>query len=85
MAAGAGAVLTGAGPGRPTVGSFWRRPVVSPSETRRLPGVGAEWPPVAGATVESMNRNLTFTDVTPDSRGHGNFGSLDGPEAPASA
>jgi hypothetical protein len=45
MAAGAGTVVTGAGPGRQSDGAIGRRPVVIPSETMGRPGVGAELPP----------------------------------------
>ena len=45
MAAGAGTVVTAAGPGRQSDGAVERRPVVLPSETSRRPVVGAELPP----------------------------------------
>ena len=45
MAAGAGTVVTGAGPGRPADGAIERRPVVIPSEARRRPAAGPELPP----------------------------------------
>ena len=45
MAAGAGTVVTSAGPGRPTDGANERCTVVIPSETRRRPEASAELPP----------------------------------------
>ena len=58
MAAGAGTVVTGAGPGRQSDGAIERRPVVIPSETMGRPGVGAELPPAddSGRRIEEAIR-----------------------------
>jgi len=53
MAAGAGAAVTGAGPGRPTDAASERRPVVITPETSRRPEAGAELPPTDNLADES--------------------------------
>jgi hypothetical protein len=65
MAAGAGTVSTGAGPGRPPVGESWRRHRVSPSKTRGLPEVGAGQPSAGGMGPGSRTQSVAIETVSP--------------------